>query len=371
VSRADDGVTLFLNMTAGDWLKACSSKEKSACGVGGLVGTPGMVGAMDNLLSLRASVGLMVLAPRPLTWCMVDWRLLEDDEGVCEPPAGRPGERAWVIGLAVCSEPMDALNAVFSMLGGIFGGAWNDLAFADRAALDPLEASGAMIAFAGNVPRRLPCPNEGVRPMRACGLSLDSLGTSCRVSRLGVGSMPGPTDLRGARAAGFGGAWAGNWLCRRVRMDMLVAGGGMEGLSGGPETALFLDWLKRRSRDVLRAGRESAAGAGGAFIDAAGPVGLTGFCDGGREAMCGAGGGSEDESGGLGKLLRTGSYARLLAKSSNVTSGMKLKCSPASTGMLGGACLLKLKREAAKFVSLMEGGKARFCDAMLASLVTL
>lgn len=105
---------------------------------------------------------------------------------------------------------MDALNAVFSMLGGIFGGAWNDLAFADRAALGTLGASGAMLTFAGSVPRRLPCPNEGVRPMRVCELSLDSLGTSCRISMLGVGSMPGPTDLRGARAAGFGGAWAGN-----------------------------------------------------------------------------------------------------------------------------------------------------------------
>lgn len=57
------------------------------------MGPPGILGAMDNLLSLRASVGLIVLAPRPLTWCIVDWRLLDDDEGVCEPSVGRPGER--------------------------------------------------------------------------------------------------------------------------------------------------------------------------------------------------------------------------------------------------------------------------------------
>jgi hypothetical protein len=37
---------------------------------------------MDSLFNLRASVGLIVLAPRPLTWCMVDCRLLDEEEGV-------------------------------------------------------------------------------------------------------------------------------------------------------------------------------------------------------------------------------------------------------------------------------------------------
>jgi hypothetical protein len=118
-------------------------------------------------------------------------------------------------------------------------------------------------------------------------------------------------------------------------MDMLVVGGGIEAFSGGPGAALFRDWLKRRSSDVLRAGRESVAAvlavldekAGGAFIDAARPVGFTILCDCDCEVMCAAAGGIEapwDESGGLGKLLRTGSYCRLLAKSSKLTSGMKL-----------------------------------------------
>ena len=59
-----------------------------------------------------------------------------------------------------------------------------------------------------------------------------------------------------------------------------------------------------------------------------------------------------------------------MAKSSKVTSGMKSKGSSASAGMSGGACLVKLNLEVAKLGSLMAG-KARFCDAMLASLVTL
>ena len=70
--------------------------------------------------------------------------------------------------------------------------------------------------------------------------------------------MPGPTDLRGARAAGFGGGWAVKWLWRRVRIDMLdVFGGAAEG-SGGALGGLDLDWLKRRISELLRAGRVSA-----------------------------------------------------------------------------------------------------------------
>ena len=72
--------------------------------------------------------------------------------------------------------------------------------------------------------------------------------------------MPGPTDLRGARAAGFGGGCTVNWLCRRVRIDMFEVGGGIVDGSvggwGGPPWPL--DWLKRRISELLRAGRVSA-----------------------------------------------------------------------------------------------------------------
>lgn len=53
-----------------------------------------MFGFIDSLFSLRASVGLIVLAPRPDMWCAVDWRLLADEDGVWVRCAGeRPGDR--------------------------------------------------------------------------------------------------------------------------------------------------------------------------------------------------------------------------------------------------------------------------------------
>lgn len=77
-------------------------------------------------------------------------------------------------------------------------------------------------------------------------------------------------------------------------------------------------------------------------------------------------GAGADESGGCGKWLRAGSYCRLFAKSSKVTSGMKSKRSPASAGASGGWA--KLKRAGAS----LTAGKARPWGAMLAaSLVTL
>jgi hypothetical protein len=77
-----------------------------------------------------------------------------------------------------------------------------------------------------------------------------------------LGIDPGPMDFRGARAAGFGGGCEENWLCRRLRRDRLVAGGGTEAVAGcaleGFSAAGLLDWLKRRMSVVLRAGRVSA-----------------------------------------------------------------------------------------------------------------
>jgi len=94
VTRADDGVALLPTSTAGDWLKARSSKDKSPCGVGGATGPPERFGFIDSRFSLRASVGLIVLAPSPDMWCAVDCRLLADEEGVCVRCAGDlPGER--------------------------------------------------------------------------------------------------------------------------------------------------------------------------------------------------------------------------------------------------------------------------------------
>lgn len=88
VARADDGVMLPPSLMAGDWLKARSSNEASPWGVGGPTGPPGgcccWFGFIDSRLSRRASVGLMVLAPRPEMCGAVDWRLLAAEEGVCD-----------------------------------------------------------------------------------------------------------------------------------------------------------------------------------------------------------------------------------------------------------------------------------------------
>ena len=97
VARAEEGVMLPPSLIAGDWLKARSSNVASPWGVGGPTGPPGggWLGLMDSLLSLRASVGLMVLAPKPDMCGAVDCRLVADDEGVCDlwAPGVRPGER--------------------------------------------------------------------------------------------------------------------------------------------------------------------------------------------------------------------------------------------------------------------------------------
>lgn len=133
--------------------------------------------------------------------------------------------------------------------------------------------------------------------------------------------MPGPTDLRGARAAGFGGGCAVKWLWRRVRMDMVELGGGIEedsvGAWGGARVGL--DWLKRRRSEVLRAGRGSAV-----------------------EEVNGAEvGAGMEESGGAGKW-------RLFAKSSKVTSGIRLKRSLVVAGAAGGGLVVKVKWEVSR-----------------------
>jgi hypothetical protein len=213
VARADDGVTLLSNIIAGELLKARSSKEKSPCGVGGATGPPGAFGFIDNLFSLRASVGLIVLAPRPEMWCAVDWRLLEEEEGVCARWAGDlPGDRVWPRGIdAESGVECAAVKCPESCLEG----GCSDLALALRVAFGSLGTPVvAVVVFGGtklaeSVSRRLPRFKDGVRPIGSCEVSPGSLDIP---SELFVGSIPGPTLFLGGRAAGFCGAGAGNWL---------------------------------------------------------------------------------------------------------------------------------------------------------------
>jgi hypothetical protein len=203
-------------------------------------------------------VGLIVLAPSPDMWCAVDWRLLAEEDGVCARSVeALPGERIWLRGIDAGSgvESVDVNCPEACRDGG-----WNDFAFAVRVALGifgtPVEVF-TVLKFAESVSRRVPLFKDGERPMGICGLSPCNLDIP---SEELVGSIPGPMLFRGGRAAGFCGACAGNWLWRRVRMAMFVAGGGMDGASeagGAPVGFLAVDWLKRRMKELLRAGRES------------------------------------------------------------------------------------------------------------------
>lgn len=151
-------------------------------------------------------------------------------------------------------------------------GGWNDFAFAVRAAFGSLGTAVVEVMPEESVSRRLPLFSEGEQAFCDDTLSAASLDVSCRLSKLLVGMIPGPTLFRGARAAACGGAWAGNWLCRRVRMAMLEGGGGIDEPSVAkvlllPETVApmdlrLFDWLKRRAKELLRAGRVSVGALG-------------------------------------------------------------------------------------------------------------
>ena len=82
VSRAEEGVRACLRgISDGDLAVLRISGMGSGCGEGGGRATGAVfVGIMDMRLSRRASVGLVVRAPRPLI--LPDWRLLPDEVGV-------------------------------------------------------------------------------------------------------------------------------------------------------------------------------------------------------------------------------------------------------------------------------------------------
>ena len=201
---------------------------------------------------------------------MVDWRLLEEEEGVCVRccPGDLPGDRAWLI--VRCCPLSGVIDDVGMSPGCCRDETCSDFALAARVTL---VGSVVVFMFALRVPRRLLFwLSDGVRPSRPCILSFVNRGTSWRTS------MPGPTDFRGALAAGFGGACAGNWLCRRVRTATLVAGGGiMEEASKGRALVYgglvgFWDWLKRRRSEVLRAGCASAGAGVNVLVCGGGPM---------------------------------------------------------------------------------------------------
>lgn len=66
VVREDVGVRLLRSTSAGDGAKGSVITVFSGCGVGGVYGIGGAFGITDILFSLRASVGLIVRAARPV-----------------------------------------------------------------------------------------------------------------------------------------------------------------------------------------------------------------------------------------------------------------------------------------------------------------
>ena len=66
VVREDVGVKLFLGMKEGDGADGSTKGVVSACGVGGVNGSGGGFGITDILFILRASVGLIVRAAKPV-----------------------------------------------------------------------------------------------------------------------------------------------------------------------------------------------------------------------------------------------------------------------------------------------------------------
>lgn len=100
----EDGVILFRGIIEGDGANGCPAEEGcSGCGLGGVKGTEGRLGIIDILFNLRASVGLIVRAARPVAWALfgiID-NLLLDDGVVVLRNAGRAGGDLGVLGIEI------------------------------------------------------------------------------------------------------------------------------------------------------------------------------------------------------------------------------------------------------------------------------
>lgn len=125
----EEGVTLFRGIAEGDWAHDRGRKGMGSACAGGVYGIGCAWGAVDIRFSRRASVGLMVRAPRPVaTGGMTETRLDADDDGVVVLPAVcLTGVRT-----ALVEEDREwsvVPDAVRRPSRGSLGGGWNDLAF--------------------------------------------------------------------------------------------------------------------------------------------------------------------------------------------------------------------------------------------------
>ena len=96
--RDEEGVILFRGAKDGEGADGIPAEDGvSGCGVGGVNGTGGALGIIDILLSLLASVGLIVRAASPVAWALfgsIDMRLLEGVELPCV--LGLAGDCVWL-----------------------------------------------------------------------------------------------------------------------------------------------------------------------------------------------------------------------------------------------------------------------------------
>jgi hypothetical protein len=121
-------VTLFRGRLDGDWAQDRGRTGSMSCLVGGVYGNGGACGAVEIRFIRRASVGLIVRAPRPVACGGITDTLFADEAGVVALPAG------FLIGVRTALVEHDrewSVNpdAVSRWSPGSREGGWSDLAF--------------------------------------------------------------------------------------------------------------------------------------------------------------------------------------------------------------------------------------------------
>lgn len=177
---------------------------------------------MDIRFMRRASVGLMVRAPRPVAWGTMDIRLAVDEGVVALPVVLLPGVRGRLAGdralLASPGVSRDPCCWCDSRDSG-----WRDFAFIERVVRFP------------DVDCVFCVRSRKCEVLSTLGFRVEMLGRRFVAPSLrdSVGKIPGPIDFRGGRlvvvelvVAGLLGG-SGAWLRRRVR-EAGAEGGGMD-----------------------------------------------------------------------------------------------------------------------------------------------
>ena len=253
VVRADEGVTLFRGIREGEVADRDFEEKGSGCGVGGVWGIGGGFGMIDSLFILRASVGLMVRAPKPVACGAITDILLLDDGVFVLRPVDLPGERDALIDAGLDLSGLAGEVARLSLSN--CGAASNDLALMSRFAVRSLDvfpcAPSPLPEKELPVPRfKSSAPEESFeKPL----LAITGFRRVAASSGASVGRAPGPTDFLGGRLTAALLVGAGKWLCRRALSAKGALGGpiiSIFAIAGTPRLAVL---LCRCKSDPLRA----------------------------------------------------------------------------------------------------------------------